>query len=442
MDRRSQQWHGYPEASHAWLIVAALLLAYVFSFIDRMLLSLLVDPIKRDLGISDTQISLLQGFAFAVFYTLFGLPMGWLVDRYHRIRIITIGISVWSVMTALCGMATTYWQLFLARMGVGIGEATLSPAAYSIISDIFPKKRLGTALGVYNMGSAIGGGLAMIIGGVVVKLVSQTGVLSIPLLGQIYPWQLTFICVGLPGLLVAGLIYCIHEPQRREIIPVGEKPMEEAVSLSEVIMFVKENRILIFLHHSAVALAHIALFGVVSWFPVFLMRVYVLPVEQAGLAVGLALILGGVIGLIGGGWLGDKLSQSAGLRGRAGLCFWTCLSVLPVAAVFSLTDSPLLSILMFMLIYIGGIAPIVTSIAILQEISPARMRGILSAFYLFVINVTGIGLGATFVALLSDYIFTGAYGLRYSMSVIAVIFYAAAALCFYCLLKHIHTNRK
>ena len=154
----------YPPPLLAWVTVAVLFVAYIFSFIDRMIIGLLVEPMKADLNLSDTQISLLQGLAFAIFYTLVGLPPGRLIDRAARLRVAAVGVALWSIMTMACGLAGQYWQLFVARMGVGVGEATLSPAAYSIISDSFPQRRMGLAMGVYGLGSAVGAGLAFIIG--------------------------------------------------------------------------------------------------------------------------------------------------------------------------------------------------------------------------------------------------------------------------------------
>jgi MFS family permease len=179
----------YPQPAVAWITVAALFVAYIFSFIDRMIIGLLVEPMKADLDLSDTEISLLQGLAFAVFYTFAGIPIGRFIDRSSRIKIVAAGISIWSVMTMLCGLSVQYWQLFLARIGVGVGEATLSPAAYSIISDSFPPRQLGLAMGVYVLGSAVGAGLAFLIGAVIISLVARADDIVIPLVGGVRMWQ-------------------------------------------------------------------------------------------------------------------------------------------------------------------------------------------------------------------------------------------------------------
>src|SRR5712691_1532753 len=196
---------------YAWYVVLVLMVCYTLSFIDRQILSLLVGPIKRDLGITDTRVGLLQGLAFALFYTLLGLPMGRFADRGSRRNLIALGVFFWSLMTAVCSVARSFWSLFFARMGVGVGEATLAPSAFSLISDYFPRERLGTALSIYAMGIFIGSGLALIVGGTVVGAVTHLPAIDLPVLGTIASWRLTFLIVGLPGLLVGLILYTIRE---------------------------------------------------------------------------------------------------------------------------------------------------------------------------------------------------------------------------------------
>ena len=189
MNHSSSSEPDYPNPVFAWYVVVVLFLAYTLSFVERQIMSLLIGPIKRDLMISDTQISLLHGFAFAIFYTILGIPLGRLADRKNRTIIISVGIFLWSFMTALCGLARSFWSLFMTRIGVGVGEATLSPAAYSMISDYFPKEKRGLAISLYSMGVFFGAGMAYILGGLVVKLASQAGITTLPVLGQVRPWQ-------------------------------------------------------------------------------------------------------------------------------------------------------------------------------------------------------------------------------------------------------------
>ncbi len=205
----------YPPRRYAWFVVGVLTLAYIFSFIDRQILSLMVGPIQHDLEIGEKQMSLLMGASFAVFYTFFGIPLGRLADTRSRRGLIAVGIALWSFMTAGCGLARTFWQLALMRMGVGVGEASLSPSAYSLISDYFPPERRSTAMSVYSMGIYLGSGLAFILGGFITLLVSGRDTTPLPWIGELRSWQIVFLAVGLPGLLVALLLLTVREPVRR-----------------------------------------------------------------------------------------------------------------------------------------------------------------------------------------------------------------------------------
>src|SRR5271155_3117108 len=209
----------YPSSFAAWYSVAVLLLMYIFSFIDRTTISLIVEPMKRDLQISDTQIGMLQGLAFALLYTFLGLPIARLSDRHNRKAIIAAGVLVWSIMATLCGLARTAVQLFIARIGVGVGEAALSPAAYSMITDSFPRGKLGSAFGVYNIGITIGAGVAFLVGGIVVAAVSHPGAsYTLPIFGEVRAWQMVFVVTGAPGILLPLLLLTFREPVRRGIL--------------------------------------------------------------------------------------------------------------------------------------------------------------------------------------------------------------------------------
>ncbi|HEX2713091.1 MAG TPA: MFS transporter, partial [Candidatus Acidoferrales bacterium] len=180
----------YPPVGYAWYVVGALTIAYVFAFIDRQILNLLVRPIRRDLGITDTQMSLLMGFSFALFYSVFGFPLGRLADSKSRRGIIAAGMVLWSILTTACGLARYFWHLLLLRMGVGVGEAALSPSAYSLISDYFPRDRRATAISVYSMAVYLGSGLASLLGGLIVGFASTKGSWTLPAVGAVRPWQL------------------------------------------------------------------------------------------------------------------------------------------------------------------------------------------------------------------------------------------------------------
>ena len=201
---------------YAWFVVLVLTIAYTCSFIDRQILTLLIEPIRRDLHITDTQVSLLGGLAFSILYTTLGIPIARLADQTHRRNLMAAGLAFWSIMTATCGLARSFWGLFAARIGVGVGEAALSPAAFSLLADYFPPQRLARAISVYSMGLYFGAGLALMIGGSVVQgRVERAGARVLPVIGEVFPWQMTFFAVGLLGLPALLLMFTIREPVRR-----------------------------------------------------------------------------------------------------------------------------------------------------------------------------------------------------------------------------------
>ena len=215
--------------------------AYTVAFIDRQILSLLIQPIKEDLGVSDTQIGLLAGLAFAIFYSFIGIPIAKLADTKNRVSIISVGVALWTLMTALCGLTKTYFFLFLARIGVGVGEAALSPAAYSMIADYFPKEKLGRAIGIYVIGLYLGAGIALLVGSAVISIVSSMPPISLPMYGVIKPWQLTFLLVSIPGILVLLLLLTVKEPPRINNSDPSDIAVTAAGGLVGEVIGIKKN---------------------------------------------------------------------------------------------------------------------------------------------------------------------------------------------------------
>jgi MFS family permease len=415
---------GYPSPFVAWTMVAVLFLAYILSFIDRMIIGLLVEPLKADLDLTDTQVSLLQGFAFAIFYTVMGLPLGRLIDRSARLPIVAAGVGLWSLMTAACGLAGQYWQLFVARMGVGVGEATLSPAAYSIISDTFPQKRLGLAMGVYGLGSAVGAGLAFLIGAFIIELVASTGSVVLPIVGEVRAWQATFLIVGLPGLLVAGLFLLLPEPMRQGA--AGQPADQVQVPISSVLDFARRRAGAVMGLCFAVAMVNFAVFAAVSWFPVFLIRVHGFTLTQAGHLAGAALIVGGLIGLVGGGWVTDRFGGGTP-AGRLAFCGYAAMVGTVFAVIFPLVGNPLVAAAAFVVFFASAAVPIGAAASALQQLTPNRMRATFSAIYLFIVNLIGLGAGPTATALVGDTFFPFDTGIRYAITVVSPISFAVAA---------------
>ena len=426
----------FPTPVVAWTTLAILFLAYISSFVDRMIISLLVEPIKADFQISDTQISLLLGLSFAIFYCLAALPIGRLVDIWSRKKIVTVGITLWSFMTALCGLAQNYTQLFLARIGVGVGEASLAPAAYSMLADSFPPKKLGLAMGVFTMGTAVGAGLALIIGGAIISFVTGENGENVSLFGISFlsGWQWVFVLVGLPGLFIALLTSLIREPDRIVIEEKKKLYGDISIPISEVKKFFKINADFYIPHHVAVGCSNLALVGINSWVSVYFMRIHGWTISEAGFNIGIALILGGVLGLIIGGWLSDKISvYIAG--GKAYFCLVCAVLAIPFAIFFATEDNAFNALVFFALSYSFMVAPIAPAAAMLQEITPNRMRGMLSAFYLLIVSLIGLALGPLIVAFLNDTYFGGGVGIQKALLISIPAFNLLAATFYFVLIK-------
>jgi MFS family permease len=338
----------YPPPSIAWYSVGVLMIAYTLSFADRYIIALLIEPIKSDLDLSDSQIGLLSGVAFAIFYTTLGVPIGRLADQYHRGRIISLGVFLWSLMTAACGLTKGFWQLFAARVGVGVGEAALSPAAFSIIADSFPPDRLSRALSVYSVGVYLGAGLAFIIGGAVIQLVATAPDVTLPLIGAIRPWQLTFIYVGLPGLIVALWVLTLREPDRRF---TGNSSTLQAAPFREVMRFLRAGWRAYGSHFLGFSLLALIFNAIVIWSPAFFARQYGLSASDTGYALGLILVVFGGGGIVSGGWLADYLAKRGfkdatlrvGIIAAVGLMpFAILIPVMPDAAGALIVYCPLL----------------------------------------------------------------------------------------------------
>ncbi len=403
-------------------VLGVLTIAYTLSFVDRQILTLLVGPIQRDLGLSDTRISLLQGLAFAIFYTIMGLPIGRLADRTNRRRLIVVGIVVWSGMTALSGFAQTFGQLFLARIGVGIGEAALSPAAYSLIRDYFPTRQLGRAASVYNVGVHLGGALALVIGGVVVGHLGTGGEVTLPLIGTIRSWQAVFFLVGIPGFLVAALVATIREPPRHQ--PAGGT----GGSAGELLRFLRTHGRLMVAHLGGFSTLSLVAYGSGAWAPTFLIRTFGWEPAATGTAYGLISLTAGPIGVLAGGayadWLYGRGHRDATLR--AGM--HSAWLLFPFVVATPLMPSAAAALALGWVVTLLFAFPFGAAAAAIQVIAPAPIRAQLTAFYLFVSTLIGLGFGPVVVALLTDRVFQDPAALRYALLVVGGVLTPVAAL--------------
>jgi len=425
----------WPRPAVGWYAVTVLTIAYVLSFIDRSILTLLVGPIRADLGISDTQISLLHGLAFAIFYTTLGIPIALLADRLNRRNIIAIGIVVWSVATAMCGLARSFWQLFAARVSVGVGEAALSPAAYSMIADLFPPQRLGRALAVYTVGAFAGAGLAYLIGGAVVGAVSGASSVMVPVLGEVRSWQLVFFIVGWPGLLVALWMLTVREPVRRHVRQAGTETSIPA-ALRDCLRHMRAHWQTYSAHLLGFALLGLVFNATIAWMPSYLIRIFALAPGQAGFWVGIALLVFGTLGVLTGGWLTDRWNAAGHTDAamRVGLTCAVC--TVPFALSATLVPSLPTSIALFAGLVFFTSMPFGAAAVAIQIVTPPLMRATASSMYLCVLNLVGLGLGPTLVALFTDYLFGDDAAVGRSMALTAALVLLPAIALFWWGLPH------
>ncbi|MBL8554846.1 MAG: MFS transporter [Phenylobacterium sp.] len=415
---------GAPASSdgYAWYVVGVLLTAYTLSFIDRMILSLLVGPIRADLGISDVQMSLLMGFAFAIFYSVLGLPLGWLADRGSRRGLMAAGVAAWSLMTAACALARSYTGLFAARIGVGVGEAALSPAAYSLLGDYFPREKLGRAMAVYSIGVPLGSGIALAAGALVVRFVTEGPPVLVPWLGELSPWRLTFVWVGLPGLAVAALIALTVREPRRRTTGGGQAGRDELLA------FLGTHRAALSAHFAGMSLVALVMYGAMAWIPQFLHRTYGMPVPEAGLWFGAATAGCGACGLLLGGWLADTLYRRGFKDAHLRVIRLNAVVLAPLFVGMALAPSAGIALalmvagMLFGTIH-GGVAG-----AALQLVTPDRLRARVVALYFLAANLVGLGLGPTAIALATERVFGSDDALRYGLALVTAAALPVSAL--------------
>lgn len=403
---------------HAWVAVIVLTLANISSFIDRQILALLVKPIKRDLHLSDTEISLLMGLSFALFYTLFGIFIGRLADTKNRKKIIMMGVSIWSLMTVLCAGVGNYFQFFMARMGVGVGESTLSPSANSMIADLFPKDRLATATSVFTMGVFLGSGLATLIGSGIVANLPTEGMMNIPIFGEIFPWQIIFLYVGLPGLAIVLLMIFIKEPPRTNSLQKNGQNAKLSLRESLKIIFTHKKTYLLICF--TIACQAMINYGMNAWVPTFVNRTYGWEVPRAGFFYGVVSCCAAIGGALSGGWLADKWVKKGILEGRLRVSV-IGISMGILGFVATLMPTAELAILLLAIPVFGLAMPFGAATAAIQEIMPNQVRATASSILLFIVNLVGMGIGPLLVAQFTDSVFKDEGMIRYSLMMLFLV---------------------
>ncbi len=417
--------HTYSER-YLWYVVGILTIASTLSFIDRQILNVMIGPVKRDLGgISDTQVSLIMGLAFALFYNFLSYPAGRISDRYNRRNLMVAGVAGWSLMTALCGAASQYWQLFLARMGVGVGEATLGPAANSTLADLFTPERLPFAIGIVSAAPFIGQGLANIVGGPLIDYLEATPNVHLPLLGEVYSWQMVFIIVGLPGLLVAAALLTTREPARRG----RDVAEDESVPFRDVWRFVLERKQFFALVFAAYLGLSTQGFSLFSWLVEYYVRNHGWSRTQIGLTYGSIAMIVGIIGSVWSGYYAGRLIARRTADATIRLVLYGTILLLPLATALTLVEDPVVAIWLLIPVTFLMAMPPGLIMTTLQAISPNELRGQMIAFYLISVSFLSYTFAPSLPALVSDYVFGSELALGKSISALAVINYTIAIGC-------------
>lgn len=409
----------YPSRSRAWTAVAIMIATAILSYTDRQVLSLLVDPIRSAMGISDTQISLLLGTAFAVVYGVAGIPLGYLADRISRRNLIFFGVSVWSLGTIACGFSRDFGEIFAGRIVVGLGEAALSPAAISLISDYFPPSRRGTAVGFFLSGIAMGSGLAILIAGGVLHAI-ELGTLAATPLARYAPWRLVLLFIGGPGLLWALVILVIREPARHTTEAGSIAGDVSGGGAWQATPWARLVPIYIVL-----AAASFVDNAVGAWAPTLLIRDFGKDPAQIGVELGLLLTVGFGGGVLIGGALADRAGARGGWPGKLRICLCSGLMILPVSFLMNSATFGVVMAGVPLYFALSGIVTAVGFSAIL-DVVPNRTRGLAMSVSFFLNVALGAGLGPTAVAIAGAHVFAATAGLGPAIVLTVVVGYLIA----------------
>lgn len=416
----------YPSGKYAWYVVVILFLAFTVSFVDRQIISLLVDPIRADLGISDLQVGLLQGFAFTVFYTFAGIPLGRLADSKNRKVIITIGMLMWSVMTAACGLAKSFSGLFLARIGVGIGEASLSPAANSMITDYFPKEKRGKPVALYFMGVYVGVGMSYILGGLVIQMVANAGDVVLPLVGQLSAWQVTFMVVSIPGLLLVAVMGTVKEPFRRGRVALDGSAVD--TSMSATVAFFRAHFKAYAVIFLGFGIAGSMAIGFFAWTVPFFTRIHGWGTSQVGYTFGTIVMVMGTLGILLGGAIADRLLQKGQQHAYIKVAIWAVIGATLFASAATQVSSPWVAFALLCPAVACFGMPVALAPAAVNHITPNQFRGQAIAIYVFVVGLINNNLGPFSVGFLNTSVYKDDLAIGTSMFTIAIVFGISAAL--------------
>lgn len=429
---------GYPPRSQGWWAVSIFAIAAMLSYTDRQILGLLVDPIRGDLHISDTQLSILQGAAFAVLYSFIGLPLGRVADLVPRRALLVFAVAMWSFGTILCGVSHSFAELFGARLLVGIGEAALAPAAMSLIGDYFPPAVRATPTGVFLTGMVIGGGSAIAIGGFLLDAAQHAVFANMPVIGTLAPWRAVLVILGIAGLLLAPVFLSLREPGVRKFSfrEIGGR----LLSLTTVFRAFRGQYAVLLPLYGAMAVGSIVDYAILSWTPALLARRFALTPGEIGAGLGGAAILAGLIGTPLGGALADWVAKRFGPLSRIRLCgaiLFAGFMAAPVG-ILATPSATLASVFAWILVSsVSGTIGIATTLDLL----PHESRGLGTATIAFCNTIVGLGLGPTLVALTTDRVYGTPSSVGLALSTVVAPAIAICCLLFYIATRAVRRNQ-
>lgn len=415
---------------YARYLVGLMLFVSIVAYSDRLILGFLIDPIKADLGLTDTQAGLLTGLAFSVFYAIMGLPLGRAVDVFPRNIVLSACITAWSLCTALCGLAVGVVTLFLARCGIGAGEAAMNPAAVSLISDHYPRSRVVGAIAVYSVGIVGGGGLAIILGGQLVAYLTALGKIDIGGFQNVPAWRLVFIAMGLPGL-VAALLVLLTVKDRQRTRCTASEARSGRESTREVFSYFNlpgNRRVYAWLYGGLVAFGFYN-FSVLSWYPAMFGRTFGATPAQISVGYGVAYLASGVCGALASAPAVRYFHRRGDFDGPAKVLLLTSTIALVPAILGPLMPTFELTISMFLLSMLMSAAQNSMAFTSFVMITPPHRRGVVVATYVMTMNLTGGSFGGVLVGLLTDNVF-GPEHLARAIAVMAAVFLPISILCF------------
>jgi len=416
----------YPQKKYGYSAVAIMTLAQVFAFIDRQIPSMLVEPIKQDFNLSDSQIALLGGAAFSIFYAVMALPIGYAVDRYNRTKVLGTGIFLWSLMTALAGLANSFTKLFGARVGVAVGEAVMAPTSVSLVSDYFPENKQGKPMGFITAGVYIGIGITLLGGGFLIDYLTKIGGITLPVIGYLKPWQATFMFVGIPGLFVALGAFFLREPPRLD----SYKDNQTEKSFKDVFSHIKDHKESLIPMFAGLVFMALIFYSFTFWAPSMMVRTYDLSLSEVGFLLGLITIISSITGTIVAGAAVDFLRSRDYKDAPVRAAMIASLLALPPVVLAPLMDSELFTWILIglYLFFISSFAPL--GLLAVSGISSGKVKGQMAAIHAFLMMAFGLSLGPQLTAFFTDFVFLDSTKLGIAVSLTGLIVLPISAFFF------------